>query len=182
MRIISGQQKGRRISAGKSARIRPTSDKVRQSIFNVLREEVAGRRILDLFAGAGSLGLEALSRGARWVTFVDASSQSINVLKSNLEKLKLKDRSTVIRLDGLKALKRLEQSFDLIFADPPYGRGFAQQIVDSVARREILKEGGVLVLEHHKKETFGCPEDRLCALKQRRFGDTVISFLMKKEP
>jgi 16S rRNA (guanine966-N2)-methyltransferase len=181
MRIISGQEKGRRISAGKGARIRPTSDRARESIFNVLRGEVAGKRGLDLFAGAGGLGLEALSRGARWVTFVDSSSRSIGLLRSNLEKLDLKDRSTVIRLDGLKALKRLEETFDLIFADPPYGKAFVEQIVDSIARCEILKPGGILVLEHHKKETFGCPEE-LSILKKRRFGDTVISFLMKKEP
>jgi 16S rRNA (guanine966-N2)-methyltransferase len=181
MRIISGQQKGRRISAGKSARIRPTSDRVRESIFNVLREEVEGKRILDLFAGAGGLGLEALSRGAAWVTFVDSSPRSINLLRSNLKKLSLNDRSTVIKLDGMKALKRLEETFDLIFADPPYDRGFVQQIVDSVVLSEILQEGGILVLEHHKKETFGCSQE-LSILKQRRFGDTVVSFLMKRKP
>jgi 16S rRNA (guanine966-N2)-methyltransferase len=180
MRIISGQQKGRRISAGKGARIRPTSDRVRESIFNVLREEVEGKRILDLFAGAGGLGLEALSRGAGWVTFVDSSPRSVNLLKSNLEKLNMRDCSKVIKLDGLKALKRLEDTFDLIFADPPYGKGFVQRIVDSVVRSRILQEGGILVLEHHKKETFGCSPE-LSVLKQSRFGDTIISFLMKRK-
>ncbi len=182
MRIISGQQKGHRISSGKSARIRPTSDRVRESIFNVLREEVAAKEILDLFAGAGGLGLEALSRGARSVTFVDASSQSVNLLRKNLEKLKVKDRSSVIRQDGLKALHKLRQSFDVVFADPPYGKGFVQRVVDSVAQSGVLRHGGILVLEHHKKETFSCPEDQFSLVKQKRFGDTVISFLLNRDP
>jgi 16S rRNA (guanine966-N2)-methyltransferase len=180
MRIISGSQKGHRISPGKKARMRPTSDKARECVFNVLREEVSGKRVLDLFAGAGGLGLEALSRGAQSVTFVDASSQSINVLKKNLETLKLKDRSTIIKIDGLKALKKLPQSFNLIFADPPYGKGYAQQIVNSLIPSHVLEDGGIFVLEHHKKETFSCTEDKLFILKQKRFGDTVISFLLKK--
>lgn len=159
--------------------MRPTSDRVRESIFNVLREEVAGKSILDLFAGAGSLGIEALSRGAESVTFVDASSGSINVLKRNLEKLKLKDKSTVIRMDGLKALKRLQQTFQMIFADPPYLRGFIQRIVDLIAQSEVLERDGILILEHHKKETFSFPQEKLPLIKQKRFGDTVISFLLK---
>lgn len=181
MRIISGQHKGHRISAGKTAKIRPTSDRVRESVFNVLRDEVAGKRILDLFAGAGGLGLEALSRGARWVTFVDASVQSANVLRKNLERLKLKDQSRVVRLDGLKAIDKLQESFDIVFADPPYGRGFVQRIVNSIAQSKILANGGILVLEHHKKETFSCPPGRLSLLKQKRFGDTVISFMLRND-
>jgi 16S rRNA (guanine966-N2)-methyltransferase len=180
MRIISGGHKGHRISAGRKAKMRPTSEKARESIFNVLREEVAGKRILDLFAGAGSLGMEALSRGAEWVTFVDASSRSINVLKGNLEKLNLKDKSNVIRLDGLKALSRLQQSFEMIFADPPYLKGFIQRIVDRIASSEVLEEDGILILEHHKKETFSFPPQTLSLVKQKRYGDTVISFLLKK--
>jgi 16S rRNA (guanine966-N2)-methyltransferase len=181
MRIISGRQKGRRISAGKGSGIRPTSDRVRESIFNVLRGEVEGKRVLDLFAGAGGLGLEALSRGAEWVTFVDSSSRSTNLLKSNLERLSLRSCSTVIKLDGLKALKRLEESFDLIFADPPYGKGLIQRIVDSLAGSQTLREGGILVLEHDRREIFDCPEE-LSILKQRKFGDTVVCFLMKRKP
>lgn len=180
MRIISGAQKGHRISSGKKARMRPTSEKARECIFNVLREEVSGKRVLDLFAGAGGLGLEALSRGAQSVTFVDASSQSISVLKRNLEILKLKNKSTVIKIDGLKAIKKLPQSFDLIFADPPYGKGYVQQMINALITSHILEEGGILVLEHHKKETFSCPQEKLIVLKQKRFGDTVISFFLKR--
>ena len=179
MRIISGEHKGRRLSGGKKTRIRPTSDRVKESIFNILREEVEGKRILDLFAGVGSLGIEALSRGAEWVTFVDASLPSINILKKNLEDLNLKNKSTVLCLDGVKALNKLKQSFQMIFADPPYLKGFVQGIIDSVAQSEVLEKNGILILEHHKKETFSFPEEKLVALKQKKFGDTVISFFLK---
>jgi 16S rRNA (guanine(966)-N(2))-methyltransferase RsmD len=163
----------------KKTGVRPTSDKVREVIFNVLRGEVAGKRVLDVFAGSGTLGIEALSRGAESATFVDASRQSISILKENLHALDLEGKSNILRLDGLKALGQLKQRFDLIFADPPYLKGLVQRIVDSVARSEVLQKGGILVLEHHKKENPSLPQENLSVLKQKRFGDTVISFFMK---
>jgi len=179
VRVISGKLKGRRLVGGKKMRIRPTSDRVKESVFNVLQEEMVGKRVLDLFAGAGSFGIEALSRGAEWVTFVDASQQSINVLKKNLRNLNLESKSTVVRLDGLKALNKLKQNFHMIFADPPYLKGFMQRIIDSITQSEILEKNGILILEHHKKETFSLPEEKLSVLKQKKFGDTVVSFLSK---
>lgn len=180
MRIISGEHKGRRLVAGKKTKVRPTSDRVKESVFNILREEVAGKRILDLFAGAGSMGIEALSRGAESATFVDASFQSINVLKKNLKSLDLEGKSIVLRLDGLRALRKLEQSFHMIFADPPYLKGFVQKVIDSVAGSEVLEGNGILILEHHKKEPCDFPQDKLDMFKQKRFGDTVISFFLKR--
>ncbi|MCK4386332.1 MAG: 16S rRNA (guanine(966)-N(2))-methyltransferase RsmD [candidate division Zixibacteria bacterium] len=180
MRIISGEHKSRRLVGGKKTRVRPTSDRVKESIFNILQEEVMGKRILDLFAGAGSLGIEALSRGAESVTFVDASSQSINVLKKNIKSLNLESRSTILRLDGLKAINKLKRNFQMIFADPPYLKGFVQRVIDSVAQSEVLEKNGVLILEHHKKETFSFPEEKLSVLRQKKIGDTVISFFLKK--
>ena len=138
-----------------------------------------GKRILDLFAGVGSLGIEALSRGAESVTFVDTSSPSINILKKNLKNLNLKSKSTILRMDGLRALDKLKQNFQMIFADPPYLKGFVQRIIDSIVQSEVLEKNGVLILEHHKKETFSFPEEKLVALKQKKFGDTVISFFLK---
>jgi len=179
VRIISGKHKGRRLAGGKKTKVRPTSDRVKESIFNILREEVMGKRILDLFAGVGSLGIEALSRGAESVTFVDTSSPSINILKKNLKNLNLKSKSTILRMDGLRALDKLKQNFQMIFADPPYLKGFVQRIIDSIVQSEVLEKNGVLILEHHKKETFSFPEEKLVALKQKKFGDTVISFFLK---
>ena len=179
MRVISGVRKGRRLASLNKTGVRPTSDRVKESIFNVLQKEVAGKRVLDIFAGAGTLGIEALSRGAESATFVDASRQSISILKKNLHDLDLESKSTILRLDGLEALGKLRQEFHLILADPPYLEGFVQRIVDSVAQSEVLQKDGILVLEHHKKERFSFPQDRLSVLKQRKFGDTVISFFLK---
>ena len=179
MRIISGEHKGRRLVGGKRAGLRPTADRVKESIFNVLQKEVAGKRVLDIFAGAGTLGIEALSRGAESVTFVDASRQSISILKKNLHDLNLEGKSTILRLDGLEALGKLKQKFHLVFADPPYLEGLVQRIVDSVARSEVLEKDGILILEHHKKEKFSFSQESLAVLKQKRFGDTMISFFLK---
>jgi 16S rRNA (guanine966-N2)-methyltransferase len=193
VRIISGEHKGRRISGAGRTRIRPTSDRVKESIFNVLGEGIEGKRILDLFAGTGSLGLEALSRGADCVTFVDSSAQSLDILRKNLDSLDVSFRSssesgrdacpqakaTLFRLDGLRAAKKLGGRFQIIFADPPYLKGFAQKIIDSMAQSDILEKKGLLILEHHKKETFVCPEGKLILLKQKKFGDTVTSFFVK---
>jgi 16S rRNA (guanine966-N2)-methyltransferase len=179
VRVISGDHKGRRLASLKKASLRPTSDRVKESIFNVLQTVVAGKRVLDLFAGAGSLGIEALSRGAESATFVDASPQSLAILKKNLRDLDLESGSTILRLDGFKALGKLRQRFHLIFADPPYLKGHLQRVVDSVARSEVLQKGGLLILEHHKKEKFSLPRENLSVWKEKRFGDTVISFLLK---
>ena len=179
MRVISGVRKGRRLASLKKTGVRPTSDRVKESIFNVLQTVVEGKRVLDLFAGAGTLGIEALSRGAESATFVDASRQSVTVLEKNLRDLDLESRSTILRLDGLKALSKLKQKFHLIFADPPYLKGHLQGVVDSVARSEALQKNGLLILEHHKKERFSFPRESLSVWKEKRFGDTVISFLLK---
>lgn len=196
MRIISGEHKGRILASVKSygacgkAKIRPSSGKVKGSIFNVLKGEVEGKKVLDLFAGSGNLGIEALSRGAEFVTFVDSSWQSIRIIKKNLQSLNLEKRSKTIRKDCLKLLPKLsakgggpaygsQEKFGIIFADPPYLCGFAQRVIDAVVEYDLLEKDGILVLEHHKKETFNYPEERLFYIKAKRFGDTVVSFFVK---
>jgi 16S rRNA (guanine966-N2)-methyltransferase len=198
LRIISGQHKGRVLSSVRKAKIRPSSDKVKGSIFNVLKGEVVGKKILDLFAGSGNLGIEALSQGAEFVTFVDSSLQSIKIIKKNLESLNLEKKAKIIGKDCLKVLARFSardarpakgrgsahgrpEKFGIVFADPPYLCGFAQKVIDSVVRYDLLEKDGILVLEHHKKETFKCPEERLFYIKAKRFGDTVVSFFLKKD-
>lgn len=181
MRIISGEHKGRIVRSVKKAKIRPSSDKVKGSIFNVLKDEVEGKSVLDLFAGSGNLGIEALSRGAEFATFVDRSSQSIKVIKENIESLNLGKRSKMVGKDCLKVLPKLEGKFGIIFADPPYLRGFAQKVIDLTVESDILGKNGILVLEHHKKETFKYPEEKLLYRKVKRFGDTMVSFFVKTD-
>ena len=181
MRIISGKHKGRILSSVKKAKIRPSSDKVKGSIFNVLKDEVVGKRVLDLFAGSGNLGIEALSRGAEFVTFVDSSFQSIKIVKKNLESLSLQKKARTVGKDCLKVLPKLQEKFGIVFADPPYLSGFAQKVIDSVARYDLLEKEGILVLEHHKKETFEYPEEKLLHVKAKTFGDTMVSFFLKQD-
>ena len=197
MRIISGEHKGRILSSVNKAKIRPSSDKVKGSIFNVLKGEVSGRKVLDLFAGSGNLGIEALSRGAEFATFVDSSLQSIKIIKKNLGSLNLSKKAEIIGKDCLKVLPKLsargatpaggqasaygrQGKFGIIFADPPYLCDFAQKVIDSVVKYDLLEKDGILVLEHHKKETFKCPENKLFYIKAKRFGDTMVSFFIKK--
>ena len=187
MRIISGKHKGRILSsvpvdpADKKARIRPSSEKVKGSIFNVLRGEVEGKYVLDLFAGSGNLGIEALSRGAEFVTFVDLSSASIKIIKRNLESLNLGKKAKTVGKDCLKVLPKLQGKFGVVFADPPYLCDFAQKVIDLVVKYDLLEKDGILVLEHHKKETFKCPEDKLFYVKAKRFGDTMVSFFLRED-
>jgi len=198
LRIISGEHKGRILSSVKKSKIRPSSDKVKGSIFNVLKDEVLGKRVLDLFAGSGNLGIEALSRGAEFVTFVDSSSQSSKIIKKNLESLNLDQRSELIVKDCFKVVSKLsargatpaggqgsaygrQRKFGVIFADPPYLRGFAQKVIDSVVKYDLLERDGILVLEYHKKETFTYPEEKLFYIKAKRFGDTMVSFFLRKD-
>ena len=197
MRIISGEHKGRILSSVNKAKIRPSSDKVKGSIFNVLKGEVSGRKVLDLFAGSGNLGIEALSGGAEFATFVDSSLQSIKIIKKNLGSLNLSKKAEIIGKDCLKVLPKLsargatpaggqasaygrQGKFGIIFADPPYLCDFAQKVIDSVVKYDLLEKDGILVLEHHKKETFKCPENKLFYIKAKRFGDTMVSFFIKK--
>jgi 16S rRNA (guanine966-N2)-methyltransferase len=181
LRIISGEHRGRILSSVKKTEVRPSSDKVKGSIFNVLKDEVAGKCVLDLFAGSGNLGIEALSRGAEFVTFVDSSPQSIEVINENIESLNLGKRSKMVGMDCLEALPKLGGKFGIIFADPPYLGGFAQKVIDLTVESDILEKDGILVLEHHKKETFKCPEEKLLYAKAKRFGDTVVSFFVKRD-
>jgi 16S rRNA (guanine966-N2)-methyltransferase len=192
LRIISGQHKGRVLSSVRKAKIRPSSDKVKGSIFNVLKGEVVGKKILDLFAGSGNLGIEALSQGAEFVTFVDSSLQSIKIIKKNLESLNLEKKARTIGKDCLKVLARLsakgggsahgrQEKFGIVFADPPYLCGFAQKVIDSVVRYDLLERDGILVLEHHKKESFKYPEGKLLYVKVKKFGDTMVSFFLKQD-
>jgi 16S rRNA (guanine(966)-N(2))-methyltransferase RsmD len=163
---------------------------VKGSIFNVLKGEVSGRKVLDLFAGSGNLGIEALSEGAEFATFVDSSLQSIKIIKRNLESLNLEKRSKTVGKDCFKVLPKLsarggsaygrQGKFGIIFADPPYLCDFAQKVIDSVVEYDLLEKDGILVLEHHKKETFKCPEEELLYIKAKRFGDTMVSFFIKK--
>lgn len=179
MRIVSGKLKGRKLALFKGRSIRPTSDIVREAIFDILTVEWEGREVLDLFAGTGGLGIEALSRGARRVVFVENYPQALLLLEKNINALNLIGSCEVIKLrveEGISLIKRKVWKFDVAFLDPPYGKGLADSSLRLIAGSDILKKDGLVVVEHHYKEILSDSYRKLRMSDQRGYGSTGISF------
>jgi 16S rRNA (guanine966-N2)-methyltransferase len=167
MRIVAGRLGGRRLAVPKDARVRPTSDRVRGAWMSILGDELAGARVLDLYAGSGALGLEALSRGAESVVFVELNPPSLRALEANIAALGVGSRVTVRRGDALRYAGRLAAgAFDLAFADPPYTRDDALRLVALFRRTPFAR---ILSVEHPAGE-------RLDGDSTREYGDTALTF------
>lgn len=176
MRIIGGSARGRRLVAPKGRATRPTSDRVRQSVFDVLGQRTDGLAVLDLFAGTGALGLEAVSRGAARATLVENEKAALEALEKNVRALGFEDRARVVRGDAL-SLATLRGPFDLVLADPPYAVG-GTPVVQALAASPpgLLVEGARIVIEHARREILPEREGALERDDQRRYGDTMVSF------
>ena len=171
MRIIAGEWRGRRIAAPPGKGTRPTTDRVREAWMSAVSGEIPGARVLDLFAGSGALGLEALSRGAAHATFVENGASALRALHENLETLGAGTRAGVVRADALKYVAGLEpHAFDVAFADPPYGEGLAEALALRFAE---VPFAGLLCIEHRRDDSL--PD--LPGARSRRYGDTVLTFL-----
>ncbi len=181
MRIIGGEFKGRKLSVTRGRLIRPTSDRVREAIFDILGPAWTFPRVLDLFAGTGSLGIEALSRGAEEAVFVEQGKGALTVLKENLKALGLQSKSWVLSVPakkGIAVLGERGEVFDLIFMDPPYGRDVVGKTIEEIVRRGILAATGVIMAEHASRDRM-IPPAGLELSQQRRYGDTTVSFFQK---
>ena len=146
MRVISGSARGRKLNEPKGNSIRPTSDKVKESVFNIIQFDIEGRRVLDLFAGSGQYGIEALSRGARSVVFIDSAPDSVKLVKENLKICGFSDRASVYARDALRYLEG-EETFDLIFIDPPYDTSLAVRAVQKIVEFDKLNINGIMICE-----------------------------------
>lgn len=180
MRIISGTSRGRRLTAPRGKILRPTSDRVKESIFNILGKEVEGKVVLDLFAGTGNLGIEALSRGAARATFVERAREALRAIQRNLLQCGFTDRAEVIPKEVERAITLLEsrrESFDLILMDPPYESGWIERTLNKLNRHRIFHEGSMLVIEHGRREPLPNTTADWTILKQRTMGDTIITIL-----
>jgi len=180
MRIISGISKGRRLITLKGNSLRPTSDRIKESIFNILGEEIKGTTVLDLFAGTGNLGIEALSRGAKKALFVEKAREALRMIHRNLLQCGFTEQAEVIPKEVNRAISLLEtrkETFDLILMDPPYEKGWIQQTLMKLNRHAIYHEGSVLVIEHSRREPLPSKMGRWMIVKQRKMGDTILSFL-----
>ncbi len=190
MRIVGGELKGQRLSCPKGRKIRPTTDRIKEALFQILESSygISWRhaQVMDLFAGTGSLGIEALSRGADHVLFVERDRHSVAILAKNLERCALKERAKLVRMDVLRFLaKRIGQMshlpFSLIFADPPYGTGLSERVLKGIsAREDIIEDRGLLVVEEGKRtELHRVIEGDALDLRltsRRVYGDTALFF------
>lgn len=179
MRITGGQIKGRLLAPLKDSKIRPSSDKVRESIFNIIGQDITDRKVLDLFAGTGSLGIEALSRGAIGALFIDNSPQCIKLIKKNLELCGYEPSGCVLRKDLTRGLpwkhSLMKKTFDLVFIDPPYGKSFIPPILSELSDREILAPHSLVVAESSKNDKLAVTFGRLHLTDIRTYGDTEIN-------
>ena len=184
MRVISGIKKGYRLKAPKGKNTRPTEDRIKESLFNILMNISSESVVLDLFAGSGSIGIEFLSRGANKAYVVDRDYNSIRCIKDNLEHTKLNEKSVVIKDDAFKAImkfNRNEVKFDYIFVDPPYGEDLITKIIKSIYENEILNKRGILILEHEKRLSL---KSNICGLRKndnRDYGSKTLSFYIYDE-
>ena len=181
MRIVSGKHRGRTLSAPKSQAIRPTADRLRESLFNILThsygDPVEGARVLDLFAGTGALGIEATSRGAAFTLFVDNGAEARALLRNNVEALGLGGVTKVYRRDATNlGPAHPVEPFSLAFLDPPYGKGLAEQALASLRDGGWLTPGALLVVEEAKAAAFAAP-DGFEELERRAYDDTEFVFL-----
>ena len=174
LRIIGGLFKGRTLTAPKSSRTRPTQGMLREALFNICQHQVQGARFLDLFAGSGAMGLEALSRGALHATFIERDRQALSALRENIALLQVASQTTVMGYDATKSLKHLKDPFDLIYIDPPYDRSASVEI-EALLSFNLLKPEGWLFLEERAGSQSAHPNfARLHFEKSRHFGEAML--------
>ncbi len=181
MRIIGGKYRSRTLATFDGEDVRPTADRVKESLFNILFLKLQGARVLDLFAGSGSLGLESLSRGAKEVCFNDCSKDSLAILKKNLAALKigLGKEAQITNGDYLVCLENVRGQFDVIFLDPPYKADFGKSALEKIAKKDLLSEGGIAVYE--RDCSFTGEVDGLEKYDERKYGKTYLTFFKKGE-
>lgn len=173
MRIISGSAKGRKLKTLRGADIRPTQDKVRGAIFNMLGGAVIGASVLDLFSGTGALGIEALSRGAQGAVFVDNDMRCIKIIKDNLENCGFSAK--VVRGDVYRIINKLDKhSFNIVFADPPYEKNLARILLSQLDKSSIIKNFCFVIIEHSKRDFVEEPS-QWRKIQEKKYGDTVVS-------
>jgi len=180
MRVIAGRFKGRKLASVKDELFRPTLDRVKESVFNVLGNDIIDSNILDLFCGSGSLGIESLSRGAMRAVFVDSNKKILNTAQKNVDTLNAGHKAKFVLADAFEFLENHKNlGVDIIFADPPYDKEYGGRICKLITEHSVLKKGGIFVLERFKKDN---PEpETLKLLKRLKFGQTEIDFYIREE-
>ena len=183
MRIVAGEFRGRKLHTPKGAQIRPTTDRVREAIFSIIASHLPDATVLDLFAGTGALGLEALSRGADRAVFVDRSPDAVRLIRANVELCRATQRAEIVQGPVAQVVQRLAhqgETFHLIFMDPPYGKGYIEETLLQLDK--IAYAQGLVVAEHHVKDLLPQRLGTWIRTRERRYGDSAISFFVKDLP
>lgn len=179
MRIISGEKRGKKLLALEGDKVRPTSGRVKESLFNILQFQLEGRRFLDLFAGSGQIAIEALSRGASGAVLVDSSKESAAVIEKNLVSAGYKDKAKLVTADVLGYLASTQERFDLAFLDPPYGLGLLQHALPMVAQH--VQKGGAIICEHPGSDVLPEVAGDFVKVKSYRYGKIFLSAYRHRE-
>ncbi len=174
MRVITGSARGRKLKEPAGRAIRPTTDKVKEAMFNIVQFDIEGRRVLDLFAGTGQLGIEALSRGAASAVFLDESGEAVKLVRENLRASGLEKQAQVVQGDSLRYLAQGEK-FDLIFLDPPYDSPLLEKTVEAIQAFDILREGGIMVCESMPEKQLPAAKAPYCRGREYRYGKIKIT-------
>ncbi len=179
MRVITGSARGVRLLTPEGMKTRPTSDRVKEGLFSVIQFEIEGRRVLDLFAGTGQLGIEALSRGAEHAVFVDFSQHAVKLVKENLRRTRLEEKAQVVQADYESFLGGCRQTFDIIFLDPPYAEIFLENALKRISEIDILRDGGIIICEKTVEKDLQGDFPGLTCLKEYRYGNTSLVLFRK---
>ncbi len=173
MRVITGTARGRKLITLEGNDVRPTTDKVKESIFSMIQFQIPGATVLDLFAGSGQLGIEALSRGALKAYFVDKSKASINTIVQNIELTEFNDKSKVVYMDSVDFLRSTSEKFDIVFLDPPYEKGILEEILPQIEK--CVKNGAKVICEHEQRLELPEKVGTLHLKKKYKYGKIEIS-------
>lgn len=184
MRVIAGIARSVPLITPKGMETRPTSDQIKETLFNMLQGYVEGSSFLDLFAGSGQIGVEALSRGAEFAVFIEKSDEAVKCIKHNVDKTKFTDKALVLKMEVLSGIRTLEiekKKFDLIFMDPPYGQGLEESILNTLVSSSILDEDVIIIVEASKKTDFSYVDELgLKIVKDKLYKSSRHLFLRKK--
>lgn len=178
MRIISGTRRGQKLLDFDGYNIRPTTDRVRESMFNLIFDYVSDAKVLDLFGGSGALSLEALSRGAKSSVICDIDKRSLSLISENTKRLRFEALVSINNIDATQFLKTCKEKFDIVFLDPPYNKGFISPIIKLISENQILNDDGIIVLESDFPDEHG-EFDGLELIKQRRYGRSYVTIYQR---
>ncbi len=183
IRVIAGKAGGLKLKTPKGFSTRPTVDRVKESVFNILNPYIEGSTVLDLFSGTGALGIEALSRGADSAVFVDSDKTCCGIIRENLSHTGFNEKGTVYRRKVYGAIRELglkQCSFDIIFMDPPYLKNFIQETIHLLVKNDIIKDKGIIVVEHHRDEPISETTGDLRITRTQTYGETNVTFLVHR--